>query len=89
MITKEYCIKMWQGIIDECDKQVTKYKELNKKAKTNLKKLNDSHLECTNCENNLKKNYNDIIITCNKSITTWKKQKEKAQKAQKNCNLLK
>ena len=89
MITKEICENLWQTIIDECDKQISKYKELNKKAKDNLKKINEKSIHCTKCEENLKKQYNDMIITCAKSINTWKKQKEKAIKSKKNCSLIK
>ena len=84
MLDKETCIKLWNDIINECDKQIIRYKELIKKVNNNLKDIKNNN--CSDCEERLKKQYNDMLIIYKKDINNWNKRKKNAIEEQKNCN---
>ena len=86
MLNKELCEKLWKDIINECDKQINKYKEIKKKSQDYLKTVKNE--KCTECKNKLNESYGDMINTCDSSIENWKKQKEKALSERKKCNEL-
>ncbi len=86
MLNKELCEKLWKDIINECDKQINKYKDIKKRSQDNLKTVKNE--KCTECEKNLNKSYEEMIHTCDSSIENWKKQKNKALSEIKKCNEL-
>ena len=86
MLDKETCKKLWNNIIEECDKQVNKYNGLLNESKISIKNIKKS--ECSECQKKLKKSYEDMIETCNNSIEKWNKQKENALLEIEKCNML-